>query len=45
MKFLERGIFIIISIALIRFILEKNQFSTFQAEDKDTHWVSIIELY
>ena len=45
MKFLEKGIFIIISIVLIKFFLENKQFFISQVEDKDTYWISTIELY
>lgn len=45
MKFLEKGIFIIISIVLIKFFLENKQFFISQVEDKDIHWISTIELY
>ncbi|MDG0823798.1 hypothetical protein M4L38_13785 [Staphylococcus equorum] len=46
MKFLSKGILIIISIVLIKlFFIENKQFSKSQVEDKDTYWISTIELY
>ncbi|MGX5792106.1 hypothetical protein ACWKSJ_14130 (plasmid) [Staphylococcus equorum] len=46
MKFLGKGILIIISIALIKsFFIENKQLPTSQVEDKDTYWISTIELY
>lgn len=46
MRFLGKGFFIIISIVLIKlFFIENKQSSAPQVEDKDTHWISTIELY
>lgn len=46
MEFLSKGTLIIISIVLIKlFFIENKKFSISQVEDKDTYWISTIELY